>query len=84
MVEDKIILDFIRSELLVEDIPIDRNSSLFRTQLLDSMKLVELIRFLEDQFALKVRAMDIIYENLDSVQNILDYIERRRKIAHFN
>jgi acyl carrier protein len=72
------ILEFIRDELLDEDVDIDEDTSLFRDQLLDSMNLTALIVFLEQTFAIKIGAMDIVYENLDTVRHMLSFIERKR------
>jgi acyl carrier protein len=74
------ILEFIRDEAV--DVPaerIDADTSLFRDQLLDSMSLTNLITFLEDEFAIKVGAMDIVFENLDTVNHMLAFIERKRR-----
>ena len=73
------ILEFIRDEAV--DVPperIDADTSLFRDQLLDSMSLTNLITFLEDEFAIKVGAMDVVFENLDTVNHMLAFIERKK------
>jgi acyl carrier protein len=74
------ILEFIRDEAV--DLPpgsqIDADTSLFRDQLLDSMSLTNLITFLEDEFGIKVGAMDIVFENLDTVNHMLAFIERKK------
>jgi len=73
-----VILEFIRDELLEDDVDIDEDTSLFRDQLLDSMNLTSLIVFLEQTFAIKIKAMDIVFENLDTVRHMLAFIERKR------
>jgi acyl carrier protein len=73
-----VILEFIRDELLEDDVDVDEDTSLFRDQLLDSMNLTSLIAFLEQTFAIKIKAMDIVYENLDTVRHMLAFIERKR------
>ena len=73
------ILEFIRDEAV--DVPpesITADTSLFRDQLLDSMSLTSLITFLEDEFAIKVGAMDVVFENLDTVNHMLAFIERKK------
>jgi len=73
------ILEFIRDEAV--DVPpesITADTSLFRDQLLDSMSLTNLITFLEDEFAIKVGAMDVVFENLDTVNHMLAFIERKK------
>lgn len=74
------ILEFLRDEAddLPDDVEIDVETSLFRDQLLDSMSLTSLITFLEDEFAIKVGPMDIVFENLDTVAHMLAFIDRKR------
>jgi acyl carrier protein len=76
------ILEFIRDEL--DDVPDDRieaDTPLFRSRLLDSMNLLSLITFLEARFAITISGADIVFENLDSVQHIVAFVERKRAIT---
>jgi len=74
------ILEFIRDEAV--DLPpgteIDPDTSLFRDQLLDSMSLTNLITFLEDEFNIKIGAMDIVFENLDTVNHMVAFVDRKK------
>jgi acyl carrier protein len=73
------ILEFLHEEADLDDGEvIGLDTSLFRDQLLDSMNLTSLIVFLEETFTIKVRPMDIVYENLDSVNHMLAYIARKK------
>lgn len=78
MSDADVILEFIHDELLEDDVDVDEDTSLFRDQLLDSMNLTSLIVFLEQTFAIKIKAMDIVFENLDTVRHMLAFIERKR------
>jgi acyl carrier protein len=77
------ILEFLRDE--AEDLPkgvtIDADTSLFKDQLLDSMSLTSLMTFLEDEFAIRIGAMDVVFENLDTVNHMLAFIARKREAA---
>ena len=42
------------------------------------MNLTALIAFLEEEFAIKVTPMDIVYENLDTVNHMLAYVARKK------
>ena len=42
------------------------------------MNLTALIAFLEETFAIKVKPMDIVYENLDTVNHMLAYVGRKK------
>ncbi len=78
MSDAELILEFIRDEADLEEGEVDSDTSLFRDQLLDSMNLTALIAFLEETFSIKVKPMDIVYENLDTVNHMLAYVERRK------
>ncbi len=73
------ILEFIEEEAdLPDDTAVTAETSLFRDQLLDSMNLTALIAFLEETFHIKVKPMDIVFENLDTVNHMLAYIARKK------
>lgn len=54
------------------------DTSLFNNHLLDSMNLVALIAFLEEDFGIKVKPMDITIRNFDTVNLIFAYIKRQQ------
>ena len=78
MTDAETILEFVREEADLDDEELTANTSLFRDQLLDSMNLTALIAFLEETFTIKVRPMDIVFENLDTVNHMLAYVARKR------
>ena len=49
--------------------------------ILDSMGILEIIVFLEEEFGVAVANDEMIPANLDSVANLLAFIERKRKVA---
>lgn len=77
MPADERLIEFIHEELL-DDETIDAGTSLFRSQLLDSLALTNLILFIEASFGIRVGAMDISYDNLDSVDQLVAFIDRKR------
>ena len=77
MSEREQIMEFIHEELLDGE-EIEADESLFRSQLLDSLSLTNLIVFLEETFGVKVGAMDISYDNLDNVDLMVAFIDRKR------
>jgi len=52
--------------------------SLMQQGVTDSTGILELIMHLEDTYAIKVADEDMIPENLDSVQSIVRFVERKR------
>ncbi len=78
MTDAETILEFIREEADLDEERGHRDTSLFRDQLLDSMNLTALIAFLEETFSIRVKPMDIVFENLDTVNHMLAYIARKK------
>ena len=74
MTDADTILEFIRDEADLEEDEVGPDTSLFRDQLLDSMNLTALIAFLEETFSIKVKPMDIVFENLDTVSHMLAFL----------
>lgn len=78
MTDAETIIEFIRDEADLEEDEVSADTSLFRDQLLDSMNLTALIAFLEETFSIRVKPMDIVFENLDTVSHMLAYIARKK------
>ncbi len=53
------------------------DESLTETGVLDSMGVLELITFIEENFGVSVPDEDTLPENLDSVSRLVNYVERR-------
>lgn len=60
---------------------IDPGQSLTKAGILDSTGAMELVLFLEEQFQIKVSDTDLVPENLDSIQKITAYVERKQAAA---
>lgn len=56
----------------------DCDTPLFRNKILDSMNLVELIRFIEESYHIKVFPSEIIQEHFESVHQMASFIRRKR------
>lgn len=61
-----------QSELNNEDSFLDKG-------IIDSTGILEVIFFLEEEFGISVDDEEMIPENLDSVDNILAFIEKKKK-----
>lgn len=55
--------------------------SLLDNGIMDSLGVMELVAFLESSLGLAVPDMDLVPQNLDSVDNLVSYVERRRSAA---
>jgi len=72
------VLTFITEELLEDDdIEINEDTSLFQDRVLSSLNLVALISFIEDTFDFKVKTSEVSISNFDSVNQILDFLDKK-------
>ena len=60
---------------------ISGSSSLIDAGIIDSTGVLELVGFLEETFEIRIEDADLVPENLDSVDNIVRYVERKRATA---
>ena len=56
---------------------VNAETSLFQGQVLDSLNLVELITFVETQFGIKIAPSEVSIDNLDTVNRIAGFIQRK-------
>ena len=55
--------------------------SFLETGTIDSTGVLEVVTFLESHFNIKVEDKDLVPENLDSVDNLAKYVQRRKHAA---
>lgn len=75
--------EFLSENFIIEGGPqgVDGDESLTQAGVLDSMGVLELIMFIEQGFGVSIPDEDTLPENLDSVNRIVAYVERRLKDA---
>lgn len=54
--------------------------SLLENGVMDSTGILELVAFLEGEFAIQMSDAEIVPENLDSIASIAAYLERKRAV----
>lgn len=72
---------YIVENLLFDASEIDDETSLVEAGILDSTAAMELVAFLESEFALKITDEDLVPENLDSIRKIKSFVERKLDTA---
>jgi acyl carrier protein len=71
---------FIRSELIYDDEKeFDENTNLIERGIVDSMSLVRLISFIEENYDIRVQDEDIVPEHFSSLKKIASFIAQRSK-----
>jgi len=57
---------------------LDGSSSLIEAGLIDSTGVLELVGFLEERFDIRITNEELLPENLDSIDNIVAFVERKQ------
>ena len=57
------------------------DESMLEKGIMDSTGVLELVAFLESTYEIKVEDEELIPENLDSIKNIVNYLERKLSLA---
>jgi len=78
MIENKV-RDFILENYLFTDKQSELNNedSFLEKGIIDSTGILEVIYFIEDEYSIKVEDEEMIPENLDSVNNIVNFIKNK-------
>jgi len=72
--------EFVLEDLLLGDrkrMPA-RTESLIASGAIDSTGVLELIEFLEAEFGIRVEDSETLPENLDSIERVVSFVERKR------
>lgn len=74
------IRDFLAANFFLGEDPaaLQNSSSLIETGVIDSTGVLELVGFLEDTYGIRIEDDDLIPDNLDSIDNILKFVTRKR------
>ncbi|TQV88910.1 acyl carrier protein [Aliikangiella coralliicola] len=77
---EQLLRDFILENYLFTDDQSKLNNadSFLDTGILDSMGILELIYFLDEELSIKVEPNEMIPTNLDSINNLLAFIEKKQ------
>ena len=72
------LLKYMEDELGIETNDVNGDTPLFGTGLMDSFSLVQMLTFIETRCEIRVNAVDVTPDNMDSINRILRYVEKRR------
>ena len=67
--------------LFGEDGNLEDTSSFLETGIIDSTGILELVSFLEETFGISVADEELVPENLDSIANIVAYLQKKGTIC---
>lgn len=57
------------------------DDSFIETGIIDSTGILQLVEFVEQEFSLKVEDDDLIPENLDSIDRLVAFVERKKVLS---
>jgi acyl carrier protein len=70
--------EFIASNFLFSDeFYLSDTTSFLESGVIDSTGVVQLIDFLEERYEIKLAAEEVVPENLDSIQRLKSFVERK-------
>jgi len=56
---------------------LEDNTSFLEEGIIDSTGVLELVGFIEEEFTITVKDEELIPENLDSINNVTDYLQTK-------
>jgi acyl carrier protein len=76
-----IIQDFISTDLLhgTQEMPLSDDSNLIDAGIIDSLGVMTMLSFLEEQFSIQIANEDLVPENFSSISSIVATIDRYLK-----
>ena len=74
---DKIRAFILENFLFGNDQSLNDDISFLDEGIIDSTGILELVSFLEEAFDISVEDEEIVPENLDSIKNVVSYLERK-------
>lgn len=75
--KDKIRTFIVENFLFGQDEGLKDDSSFLDEGIIDSTGILELVNFLEEEFSVTVDDEELIPENLDSINNVVGYLEKK-------
>ncbi|HOE14499.1 MAG TPA: acyl carrier protein [Candidatus Saccharicenans sp.] len=78
MIKDEIKQFITEKFLFNSDDPPGDDVSLLETNIVDSVGILEIVAFLESHFKIKVEDEELTAANLDSINRIANFIEKKR------
>ncbi len=69
----------IENFLFEEDEDMKEDTSFLENGIIDSTGILELVAFLEETFEIAIEDEELIPENLDSIENVVQYVQKKKE-----
>jgi acyl carrier protein len=81
MSTSSLLLDYIKKELAVgSKRNIQMEDDLLSAGIIDSLGVLQLVAFIEDQFNIQMPDEDVVLENFQSVNSLANYLDNYQKV----
>ena len=70
----------IENFLFGEDESLQKDTSFLENGIIDSTGILELVAFLEETYEITVEDEELVPENLDSIGNVVQYLEKKQVV----
>lgn len=78
MITRNMLMDYIKEELLRgRSAHISENDDLLASGIINSLGILQLVSFIEEQMGVDIPVEDVVYENFQSVDTLATYLEGR-------
>jgi acyl carrier protein len=73
------VMNFIRENFIMgrSDVVLDDKVSLIDSGVMDSTGVLELVEFLEAQYSIKIDDEELVPENLETIENIINFLKTK-------
>ena len=75
--EKQALIEFIGQKFGIDHDDLHDGANLFSTGILDSFHMLDLISFVESQSGIRIKPTEVTLTNLDSVDQIMNFLERK-------
>ena len=67
--------------LFGDDSALQENTSFLQSGIIDSTGILELVNYLEETYHIKIQDQELVPENLDSINNIGQFLDKKLQCA---
>ena len=69
--------EFVKNEVMRnKNAKLDEDEDLLSAGILDSLAILQLVAYIEDQFGIKIPDEDVVFENFQSINALNAYLEK--------
>jgi len=70
-----ILMDYIKNEIMRNrNARLAEDEDLLASGILDSLAILQLVAYIDEQFGIEVPDQDVVYENFNSIRSLTDYL----------